>query len=243
MRRVYLPKSINEEIVYWQRYREKHITPAIQEAHSIDLPVFFTLDLYGENYNMPLEVRGYRLSYFDPISQPSVLKNVLIAKGEDFDPEKMEKIMLEYSETVHKASAGIHGLAMHTTLHSKEYKTNMFGKIIGRLISTPIRREDVGGDTLWLKFIEDFYEDLKSGKLLEKTPRLLRGLAERLYMGDILKYINNFAAVIYYESTQNFFAYTPDGRKLDIQFIDLIKQKELEEQKRHILIRLLKKLI
>lgn len=226
--RLYLPKSIKTEIEYWQLYREEHIIPAIHEAHSVDLPVFFTLDLYSKNYEMPLEVTGYRLRSFEPISQPSVLKNVLIAKGKDFDPEKMEKTMLKYGETVHKASAGIHGLAMHTMLHSDEYKTSLFGKIIGQLISTPIRREDVGGDTLWLKFIEAFYEELKSGKLVEGTPRLLRWLSKRLYTGDILKYINNFAAVIYYETTQSFFAYTPDNRELEIFFVDLKKQRSMK---------------
>ena len=56
---------------------------------------------------------------------------------------------------------------------------------------------------------------------------------------NILKYINNFAAVIYYEDTNEFVAYTPDNQKLDIQFFDLKKQKEIREHK---IIRFLKKL-
>jgi len=237
--KLYLPTSLNSEIRYWQLYREKRIMPAIREAHSTDLPVFFTLELYGRDYNMPLEVTGYSLQSFEPIAQPSVLKNVLIAKGKDFDPEKVEKNILEYGETVHKASRNIYKLAMHTALHREEYKTSLYGKIIGQLISTPIRREDVGDDTLWLKFIELFYERLKTEKMYEGGSRVGKWLFKRLYRGDILDYINNFAAVIYYEDVNEFFAYTPDNQKLDIQFFDLKKQKELREHK---VIRFLKKL-
>ena len=237
--KLYLPTSLNSEIRYWQLYREKHIMPAIQEAHSVDLPVFFTLELYGRNYNLPLEVTGYRLRSFESLVQPSVIKNLLITKDRDFDEKKMIKIMEEHNKTVHEASPSVSKLTIHTMVHSDEYKTDKWRKIIGRLISTPIRREDVGGDTLWLAFIERFYENFKSKKNQEGMSFLRKKVYNRLYRGDILDHINNFAAVIYYEDTNEFFAYTPDNQKLDIQFFDLKKQKELREHK---IIRFLKKL-
>ena len=238
--KVYLPRSLNSEIEYWQKYREKYIAPAIRETHSTEHPSVFILSLLGRSYNMPLEVTGYSLDLFAPLPQPSVLKNFLVVKGQDVKQsiEEMKKVFEGYGETVLRASPGRLKLAKHVAVHREQHATDMPGKIVGQLISTPIQRE-FADDDAWLEILEGFFGALKSKEIFEGMSGLRRRIAERVYRGSILDYASIFANVVYYESTREYSAYTPDRQKLDIEFYDLKTQKELRE---HRIIRFLKRL-
>lgn len=238
--KVRLPTSLNVEIEYWQKYREKYLVPAIRERHSTEIPSIFTLALYGKTYDIPIEVTGYNFETFVPLPQPSVMKNWLIAKGQD--PEKSNKeldaISNEYYETIESIHPTGLKLAKHVAIHSQEYKTNISGKIVGNLLSTPFPRKSID-DEIWILMLEKLFEMVKSRQIFEGMSGLRRKLAERTYRGKILDYADIFASVIYHEDTREYSAFTPDRQKLDIEFFDLKKQKELRDHK---IIRLLKRI-
>jgi len=231
--RLYLPKSINEEIEHWQQYRKDHILPAIRELatrerHLGEVPVTIILDLVGQNYNMPLEVTGYRLRSFFPYIPPSIQKNLLFAKGMHFMKKSVEIALKKYHPTVLEASPNRDLLRKRILFNSEVHKTDRTGKIIGELISTPFKRKAIP-DSVWFDLIGTFYKDIKNKRFSGMMSDLGKEYAEPLLRGKILDYAAIFALIIFYEESKRYFAQTPDKRALDVFFIDLKKQKEIKQ--------------
>jgi hypothetical protein len=218
--RLYLPKSIDLEIEHWQRYRKEHILPAIKEDHSEETPVSFLMELYGKNYDMPLEVTGYRFRDFIPLIKPTVLKNMKTALDRRLKNEDIAEEMKKYIPSVHRASPSIDYLRKYSSFHSKNYDVDMIGKIIGGLLSVPIKREDFP-EVVWLNLIQSLYENLKSKDFFKGWSSFERWFLEPMLRGNILDYADIFASVIFYEGSKQYVAYSPDKRKYEIFFIDM----------------------
>lgn len=229
--KILLPTALSAEIEYWNMYREERIVPKMKRLgiDRYEVNVSPVINLYGRDYNRPLDAKYFLFMGFTSFPRYSVLEEMMVNYGSlDFD--LIEKKLEEADKVSRLSMPRLSFRVKHDSDIVEEYGLDSScRKMIGQLMSFPFERSFISEKILF-ELSKLHFERFKKAEIKETPTLRLKKKLFKTYRetrkSPILRYMDIFAFVFNFEQSGEYVAYTPGNKEMDIEFSDMKKDAQ-----------------